>query len=794
MSINNFSNFNMPSLNGLVDINADNVSSTTIESENVDTQTLIVNGLDLGYQVNQNAQKLTAISYTSTPSSTTIISSNAEIDGIIQLREPSDPNKKMDIYYETSANGFRFFNRQLYGYMYFSVYGANTSQVRNVQFSYSQYYSNMPMYCDAHMNVSFNNFLNLGDSNFTTTTIGSSFKYVPNSDVASGLVIYNKGLNNNTAYYTNILHNDLTNTPLATMRMNYANIWSKVPHTCEQGLSVVGDISGTTLHVSGYGVISGTLAVNNTAILDSLSVYNASNFNGNVNMISTSNHVGNATFTGNIIANSNTHCNTLDVSNNAIFNGNIIGNLNTHCNTLDVSGNTILNGSLTTYGNTNFYNDVYLQVSSKLFAYGTGITQQELSYLSGVSSAIQTQLNNKLNLSGGSVTGNITMTGNFIVSSVTITPIEFSYLDTVSSNIQTQIDSKLNLSGGTLTGALSFNSSTTSQNKITQSSISGDNTGQPNQFKYSTITYNSTTLGTANPCLTISDTFNNNSFLFLPNSGSGSYNPLSSVNSQSLIARGTGQDSASLVLSTWSTLRNGMKASATSSTNAQTELWAGNLSSITLNNSTGISINSDNLSLTNTSTTATTNYKSLSHTFVKADGTDGTSLVVRGNLSLPVASTGITFSDSSVQMTAFTSAKNTILTNLGSTMNANLTPTATLTSAGFYNAGSISLQPGTWIITVNCGVSVVTGSTTVGQLLSAYSTSSTALSQNINLAIINAGTITYTVGCQWVLATSNIVTPTVTTTYYLLVQCSFGSPGRFQFNGGLSALTAVRII
>ena len=190
MSINNFSNFNMPSLNGLVDINADNVSSTTIESENVDTQTLIVNGLDLGYQVNQNAQKLTAISYTSTPS-TTIINSNAEIDGSIQLSDTT--NKKMDIYYDTANNGFRFFSRQLYGYMYFSVYGNSTSQVRNIQFSYSQYYSTMPMYLDSKVNVSFNNEFNLGDTNFTTTMIGSSFKYVPNGDVASGLVIYNKG-------------------------------------------------------------------------------------------------------------------------------------------------------------------------------------------------------------------------------------------------------------------------------------------------------------------------------------------------------------------------------------------------------------------------------------------------------------------------------------------------------------------------------------------------------------------------------------------------------------------------
>jgi hypothetical protein len=50
MSIANNSNFNMPSLNGLVDINADSVSSTSIASDeisskNVDTQTLYVSSI-----------------------------------------------------------------------------------------------------------------------------------------------------------------------------------------------------------------------------------------------------------------------------------------------------------------------------------------------------------------------------------------------------------------------------------------------------------------------------------------------------------------------------------------------------------------------------------------------------------------------------------------------------------------------------------------------------------------------------------------------------------------------------
>jgi hypothetical protein len=87
MSAVNNSNFNMPSLNGLVDINADSVSSTSISSDeisskNVDTQTLYVNGVDLGTQVNINAQKLTGITYTASPTPTTNISNKLIVSSI----------------------------------------------------------------------------------------------------------------------------------------------------------------------------------------------------------------------------------------------------------------------------------------------------------------------------------------------------------------------------------------------------------------------------------------------------------------------------------------------------------------------------------------------------------------------------------------------------------------------------------------------------------------------------------------------------------------------------------------
>ena len=84
MSIVNNSNFNMPSLNGLVDINADSVNSTSISSDeissqNVNTKTLFVDGTNLGTIVNLNAQKLTAITYSATPTPTTFVSSNLDV-------------------------------------------------------------------------------------------------------------------------------------------------------------------------------------------------------------------------------------------------------------------------------------------------------------------------------------------------------------------------------------------------------------------------------------------------------------------------------------------------------------------------------------------------------------------------------------------------------------------------------------------------------------------------------------------------------------------------------------------
>lgn len=962
-SIINFNNFNSPSLNGLVDINADSVTTTNLESNDIQTQSLEVDGVDIGAQVNENKINLTGITYIATPTPTTKIVNDIDETGTIYIRDPSNPTTVyMRIYYEPSLFGFCFSQEVGGRIMNFRVKD-NAGNYKLFYFSAGQLYANMGAYFDNWFNISYNNDLTLGDNNGSVWS-GSRQKYIPNSAVTSGLVFYNKGLNNNTAYYTNFTHNDLSNVETATLRMNYANIWSKVAHIFESTINVTGTstlatINGTSLYITGSSTF------NNTITADSLSVVNASNFNGNVNIISTSSLIGTVTLIGNISANAMT-ITPIQLSYVSGATSNIQTQLNNRLQLTGgtMSGNLIINGSQTNYGNTNFYNDVYLQVASKLYANGSAITQSELSYLSGVTSSIQTQLNNRLSLTGGTMTGaltvnntittnnNITQTGttagtNRIVQSRILNDLnanpnvfkysEFAYnsngsavvepaivcketvsnnsmyfypklangsynaivktddrgifsyypldnnaitmtcwastrvgvricapnstsayVDMWAKNCNLKIDSAdnvsisgnnstsstpdlsisnnstngiafysnstsgannpfvnvnesvigtrsqnnsslvittknsaldygirllsyssttatittkvatnsivMNQSNTTVSGPLIANGSTSLNggvllstttllnNNILQygsSIINQDMSGTysgTNLLKITNISQN--TSFSTTPALRLNDIFNDNSLMFFPNSGAGAFNTLNTLNCQSITARGSAYDSANFALTVWGTQKNGMKISTTGSANAQTELWAGNSSSIVLNNATGVS-------MTNTAS--------------------------------------ITYSDSTVQTTAYTTAKDNILINIGSVTTSTLTATTTLTSGAFFNCGSVTLSAGTYILTLNCCAMVITGSTTIQQVLTSYSTSSTSLSHTDGLSIDYCLSNVYPIGAQKVMTSTTIVRPTSTTTYYMLCQVGFGSVGCMQFNNANSGFKAVRI-
>lgn len=77
-----------------------------------------------------------------------------------------------------------------------------------------------------------------------------------------------------------------------------------------------------------------------------------------------------------------------------------------------------------------------------------------------VSTATQTALDLKANLAGPTFTGTVVLPSTTSIGDVSAT--ELGYLDGVTSALQTQLDSKLNLSGGTLTGALTLSGAPTS--------------------------------------------------------------------------------------------------------------------------------------------------------------------------------------------------------------------------------------------------------------------------------------------------------------------------------------------
>ena len=107
---------------------------------------------------------------------------------------------------------------------------------------------------------------------------------------------------------------------------------------------------------------------------------------------------------------------------------------------------------------------------------GVTATTAELNYVDGVTSNIQTQLDAKAPTAGPTFTGTLTyatlndgttaLTSTVaelnVLDGITATTTELNYADGVTSAIQTQLDSKLALAGGTMSGAIAMGT-----NKIT---------------------------------------------------------------------------------------------------------------------------------------------------------------------------------------------------------------------------------------------------------------------------------------------------------------------------------------
>jgi hypothetical protein len=91
-------------------------------------------------------------------------------------------------------------------------------------------------------------------------------------------------------------------------------------------------------------------------------------------------------------------------------------------------------------------------------------SQTELNYSVGVTSGIQAQINTKGAITGQTWTGTHTFNGTNVLSAATtigaVTPTEITYLSGVTSGIQTQFSAKASLNGATYTGAHDYSGAT----------------------------------------------------------------------------------------------------------------------------------------------------------------------------------------------------------------------------------------------------------------------------------------------------------------------------------------------
>jgi len=101
------------------------------------------------------------------------------------------------------------------------------------------------------------------------------------------------------------------------------------------------------------------------------------------------------------------------------------GTIATNTNTLTFSNKTIAAGSNTITGLTDTNVDAAAALDATKLGSGS-VSNTELGYLDGVTSAIQTQLNAKLDLAGGTMTGTLTLAGDAVSS---LEPITKQQLD-----------------------------------------------------------------------------------------------------------------------------------------------------------------------------------------------------------------------------------------------------------------------------------------------------------------------------------------------------------------------------
>ena len=585
----------------------------------------------------------------------------------------------------------------------------------------------------------------------------------------------------------------------------------------------------TNLNVIG-NTHTGTLDVSNNSI-----------FNGNVfsnlNLHSNTFDVSNtSTFNGNIFANLNTHTNTFDVSNASIFNGSItckgitsngVCNFNNPvstnssltANSIDVSNNAVFRSSIDVSTNSTFRKNLsvlgQLNVTgtatfngltnwiNQLYAYEDSTFEKNLIVNQGIYTYGSTnQMDGSLNILGNlKVNRNLDVSSNLYVGKSN--PNNTSSLD-VNGTIYFREPSNPNVLymsikyEPTLAGWRFMNENPNGYMYFSTKNSAGTirsfqfNSGQlySNIFTYIdngfTISFNNQiVLGDSNGL----GNWAGARQIYIPNtavtSGLVFYNKGLS-NNVAYYTNFTHNNLSNVEVATFRMNHNNIW-SKVPHTMESTLSVAGNLT--LTGDLIANSINITQIELSYLDNVTSNIQTQLNNKLNLSGGTLSGSLAINSFLSTQ----SISFSSNgSVQSTAYTTALNNKLVGIGTTVSATLSSTTTLTIGGIFNCGSMSLTPGTYMISCFCYVDVQGGATTINNMSAAYSTSPTAYSHNCD-ATWSGGGLTYNSGSTFSLNHTDCIVVDSTTTYYMITRCNFGTILRMRFINTFSKFSAVRI-
>ena len=551
-------------------------------------------------------------------------------------------------------------------------------------------------------------------------------------------------------------------------------------------VSASGNISGSSLNISGTSNLN-SVSASGSISGSSLNILNTSTFTGNI--IANSN----STFNADVFANLNLHAKTFDVSNNSIFNGSITAkgitsngvctfnnpvinnssitaNANIHAASLDVSNSVIFNGPVT--ANTTVDISGNLTVN-KIDVDGLSTFNVVSIHNSDVFCNALVDISGNLTIKKMTASDVVTLNANTILNTSTQIGVATHDADVVN-NFNTHSNT-LDISGNAffknqidVTGNVMIRDPANSSNSLTayyDPAFAGfrfraDN---PNAYMYFTVKDGGGNF--KNVQFNQSQCYMNMP-LYVENNSTVSYNRnlyLGDSNPSLFFGASIGYVPNTAVTSGLVIYNKGLFNNAKYYTN----------------------FSHSNLSNVQVPTLRMSFEEVNAKTAMKCDTTLDVSgnTVIQGNLTLSGAGTTLKFPDNTTQASAYSVADYTKLNAIGTIYTATLVPTFVMVSGTLYNLGSVTLDAGSYLFTVNAEIRTIVGTTSIGQCTAGYSLSSSSLSQSRNLALLNFNAASlYAIGSRQSLNTAGFVANGSNgTEYFLLIRCIFGTAGRLQF-------------